>query len=166
MKPAKLGTAGKWRENTIRNFRPIVSQAIADFGIAYPHPKYQCDDEHDQGVLHSSLAILFSQEFFHWMHTANRSQFSKLFFSRSPQQSNQDADIKIANSRRKQGSHEPKFPFARNDNVDGRSCPPFGNYPIYLASRRDGRPIWICGPVAAPGITLRKARKGMPDLRR
>jgi len=29
-------------------------------------------------------------------------------------------------------------------------------------SLRDGLPIWMCGPVATPGIAARKARNGMP----
>ena len=123
MKPTKLGTAGKWRENTIGNFRPIVSQATADFGIAYPHPKYQCDDEYDQGVLHRSLAILFSQEFFHRVHTGGfnlRSCF--LVTVRSKAIKMPTSRLRIAGESK--GSHEPKFPFAMNDNVDGRSCPP------------------------------------------
>ena len=70
-RPAKLGTAGKWREDTIGNFRPTGSQASADVGIAHTHPEYQCDDEYNQGVLHSSLAIFFPQEFFHWIHAAH-----------------------------------------------------------------------------------------------
>ncbi len=36
-------------------------------GIAHTHPEYQRDDEHNQGVLHNSLAIFFQQEFIHWM---------------------------------------------------------------------------------------------------
>lgn len=67
---AKLGTAGKWREDTIGNFGPIGSKASADVGSAHTDPEYQCDREHNQGVLHSSLAMLFPQEFLHWTRAA------------------------------------------------------------------------------------------------